>query len=209
MACGADIMAKANSLNSLIDSLKCLIVFENKTCLLYKDLSERIESPMIRSLLLHVSLDSQKHSTVLKGMAQSVTKTNLKPTDLPKTMSEAWQSIDSFQIELSSIDKIPEEELIGLMDQLTTLENSLSEEYNVLTQFNTLDVLSRELKTVHNVSLEAVKSIFLEIVHDEEYHKEILALVREILEGKQEQIIDNTPRVRFNNPDAWSRPVAY
>jgi rubrerythrin len=202
-------MAKGNDLNSIIDSIKCLIVFENKTCLLYKDLSERIESPMIRSLMLHISLDSQKHSTILKGIAQSVTKTNLKTTDLPKTMSDALRSIDSFQIELSSIDKIPEEELLSLLDQLTTLENSLVEEYNILTQFNTLDSLSRELKIVHNVSLEAVKSIFFEIIHDEEYHKEILALVGEILEGKQEKIIDNTPRVRFNNPDAWSRPVAY
>jgi rubrerythrin len=201
-------MAKGFDLNSLIDSVKCLIVFENKTCLLYKDLSEKIESPLVRSLLLHISLDSQKHSTVLKGIAQSMSKSNSKPADLPKTMSEAWRSIDAFQIELSSIDKISEEDLLGLSEQLTALESSLAEEYDVLVQFNSLDMLSRELRINHNVSLESLKAIFLEIVHDEEYHKEILAVVKEILEGKQEEIIDNTPKVRFRNPDAWSRQVA-
>jgi hypothetical protein len=201
-------MAKGFSLNSLIDSVKCLIVFENKTCLLYKDLSDRIESPLVRSLLLHISLDSQKHSTVLKGIAQSMSKTNSKPADLPKTMGEAWRSIDAFQIELSSVDKISREDLIGLSDQLMALESALEEEYDILVQFTVLDMLSRELRTTQNVSLESIKAIFLEIVHDEEYHKELLAVVKELLEGKQEKTIDNTPKVRFNNPDAWSRPVA-
>jgi rubrerythrin len=201
-------LAKGFELNSLIDSVKCLIVFENKTCLLYKDLSERIESPLVRSLLLHISLDSQKHSTVLKGIAQSMNKTNSKPADLPKTMSEAWRSIDAFQIELSSIDKISGDDLLGLSEQLTTLESSLADEYSVLVQFNALDMLSRELRINHNVSLESLKAIFLEIVHDEEYHKEILSVVIEILEGKREEIIDNTPKVRFRNPDGWNRPVA-
>jgi hypothetical protein len=175
--------------------------------LLYKDLSERIESPLVRSLLLHISLDSQKHSTVLKGIAQSMNKTNSKPADLPKTMSEAWRSIDAFQIELSSIDKISGDDLLGLSEQLTTLESSLADEYSVLVQFNALDMLSRELRINHNVSLESLKAIFLEIVHDEEYHKEILSVVIEILEGKREEIIDNTPKVRFRNPDGWNRPV--
>ncbi len=201
-------MVKGFDLNSLIDSVKCLIVFENKTCLLYKDLSERIESPLVRSLLLHISLDSQKHSTVLKGIAQSMNKTNSKPADLPKTMSEAWRSIDAFQIELSSIDKISGDDLLSLSEQLTTLESSLAEEYDVLVQFNSLDMLSRELRINHNVSLESLKAIFLEIVHDEEYHKELLVVVKEILEEKQAEIVDNTPKVRFRNPDAWSRPVA-
>jgi rubrerythrin len=201
-------LVKGLDLNSLIDSVKYLIVFENKTCLLYKDLSERIESPLVRSLLLHISLDSQKHSTVLKGIAQSMNKANSKPADLPKTMSEAWRSIDAFQIELSSIDKISGDDLLGLSEQLTTLESSLADEYNVLVQFNALDMLSRELRINHNVSLESLKAIFLEIVHDEEYHKEILSVVIEILEGKREEIIDNTPKVRFRNPDGWNRPVA-
>ncbi len=201
-------MAKGFDLNSLIDSVKCLIVFENKTCLLYKDLSERIESPLVRSLLLHISLDSQKHSTVLKGIAQSISKTNSKPADVPKTMSEAWRSIDAFQIELSSIDKISGEDLLGLSEQLMTLESSLAEEHGVLVEFTALDMLSRELRISQNVSLESLKAIFLEIVHDEEYHKELLSVVKEILEGKQEVTIDNTPRVRFSNPDAWSRPAA-
>jgi hypothetical protein len=202
-------MAKGNDLNSILDSVKCLVVFENKTCLLYKDLSEKIESPIVRSLLLHISLDNQKHSTVLKGIAQSINKTNSKPAELPKTMNEAWRSIDAFQIELASIDKIPGEELLGLLEQLTALENSLSQEFDALVQFSALDLLSRELKVFHNLSLQALKAIFLEIIHDDDYHKEILTVIKEVLEGKQEEMIDNTPKVRFNNPDGWNRAVAY
>jgi hypothetical protein len=200
-------MGRENDLMILVNSLKCLIVFEKKACSLYEDVADRIDSHLVKSLMLHISLDGKKHSTVLKGVALSMPKKSWKPAELPKTMNEAWRSIDAFQVELSNVDAIPESELSNLCAQLTELENSFAVEYNSLLQLSTLELLSEELNSSYKISLETLKTILFEILHDEEYHKEILGMVVGLVEDKEEEKIDNTPTVRFRNPDAWSRPM--
>ena len=143
-------MSRENDLKEIVNSLKCLIVFENKTWLLYQNLAERIDSALIKSLLLHISLDSQKHSTVLKGIAINMPKTNWTPADLPKKMGETWRSMDDFQVELSDVEIIPEEALVELLDQLTSLETQLAEEYDLLVQINTLELFSEQLSKIYN-----------------------------------------------------------
>ena len=200
-------MSRENDLKEIVNSLKCLIVFENKTWLLYQNLAERIDSALIKSLLLHISLDSQKHSTVLKGIAINMPKTNWTPADLPKKMGETWRSMDDFQVELSDVEIIPEEALVELLDQLTSLETQLAEEYDLLVQINTLELFSEQLSKIYRINLETLKIILLEIMHDEEYHKEILNIIANALEkDKVIEFVDNTPKVRFRNPDGWNRP---
>jgi hypothetical protein len=200
-------LSRENDLKEIVNSLKCLIVFENKTWLLYQNLAERIDSALIKSLLLHISLDSQKHSTVLKGIAINMPKTNWTPADLPKKMGETWRSMDDFQVELSDVEIIPEEALVELLDQLTSLETQLAEEYDLLVQINTLELFSEQLSKIYRINLETLKIILLEIMHDEEYHKEILNIIANALEkDKVIEFVDNTPKVRFRNPDGWNRP---
>ena len=197
-------MGKANDLLSFMNSLKCLIVFEKKTCSLYEDIAEGVNSPLIKSLLLHISLDCQKHSTVLRGISLSMPR-NWKPAELPKSTSEALRSIDAFQIELSNVNAIPEGDMSSLCAQLTSLADSLAEEYNSLLQLNILECLSSELSNSYKMSLESLQTILREFLHEEEYHREILVMVVGFLEGKDQEEIDNTPTVRFRNPDCWSR----
>jgi ABC-type transporter Mla subunit MlaD len=201
-------MVKTNDLESLTNSVRCLIVFENKTASLYKDLAERTNSlPLVKSLLLEISLDSQKHSTVMKGLVQSLPKTMWKNDEVPKSIANAWKSIDDFQGELSDVEDLSQDDLQSLSRQLTSLEGIMEEAYDILVQYVNLEVLSFELDKLYNVDREGLKTLFFEIIHDEEHHKEILAMISFLLSKKKEKTAVAAPMVRFRNPDAWSRPA--
>ena len=98
--------------------------------------------------------------------------------------------------------------MLDLLEQLVTLERVLAEEYDVLLQINTLELFSEEIGNFYHVSLESLKTILFELLHDEEYHKKLLRVIASLIEkSKEEFTLDNTPTVRFRNPDAWSRPT--
>jgi len=201
-------MGKNDDLKNLTNSAKCLIVFEHKTSQLYEDIAEQTRNlPLVKSLLLQISLDSQKHSIILKGLAQSLPKTDWKPNDLPKAIADAWRSIDEFQLELSDVVEIVDEDLSDLPFQLSALESIMAEAYDILVRYQNLELLSSELGKIYTVNLESLKKIFMEIIHDEEHHKEILMTIKELLGKRQKEQVESAPVVRFQNPDAWGRAI--
>lgn len=202
-------MGRNEDLKTLTDSIKCLIVFENKASLLYGDISSKTgKLPLIRALFVQLSLDSQKHSEFLKGIVQSLPRINWNPSDMPKPVAEALRSIDDFQVELSDIEKIPQEELVNLSLQLTSLENIMNQMYDTLIQYDAIELVSTELKERYNLKIDMLRTLLMEIVHEEECHKETLGLVQRLLEKEEEEERRiNTPIVRFQNPNAWTGPA--
>ncbi len=199
-------MKKHDSLESLTNSAKCFIVLENKTASLYEDLAEKAnEVPLVRSLLYQISMDSKKHSSTLKGIVLSLPKTNWKPNELPKEISEAWHNIDAFQAELSDLEDLPEDSITSLTGQLFKIESLMHETYDALMQYETMDLMSKEMGKVYSGTFETLKAIFFEMIHEEERHKEILGMVRVLL---NREVIEekSTPMVRYRNPDGWNRP---
>ena len=197
-------MGREHELMSLVNSLRYLAVFEKKTSSLYEDVAEKLESPLAKALLQNISLDSRKHAISLKGIALSMPKSDVK-LDMPKAMKEAWDSIDAFQIELSKVDTIDKTDMVTISEQLARCEDSLAAEYYSLLQFNTIDLLHKQMTRPYKVDFETLKTILLQAQHDEEYHREILIMVKELLQREEVVETDNTPKVSFRNPDAWSR----
>jgi rubrerythrin len=195
-------------LESLTNSAKCFIVLENKTASLYEELAEKANDvPLVRSLLYQISLDSKKHSSTLKGLVLSLPKTNWKPSELPKEIGEAWRSIDAFQMEISDVEDLPEDGIASLTMQLFKLEALMHQAYDGLMQYDNLDLMAKEMGKLYGGTFEAAKGIFMEMIHEEDRHKEILATVRALLnreEAKEKSKL--TPVVRYRNPDSWSRP---
>jgi hypothetical protein len=68
-------MTKNDDPKVLADFIKCLSILENDTFLLYKALSDKVEHPLLKSLLNSIAEDSLKHSTLLKGVHESIAKT--------------------------------------------------------------------------------------------------------------------------------------
>jgi hypothetical protein len=47
----------------------------------------------------------------------------------------------------------------------------------------------------------------METIHDEEHHKEILSMIRELRNREEKVKETKVPMVQFRNPDSWSRPA--
>lgn len=71
-------MAKIKQ-ESVADFLNCASILEERAYLLYKNLADKVELPLINSLLLHIAYDSQKHSVILKGINESIAKPKGNP----------------------------------------------------------------------------------------------------------------------------------
>jgi hypothetical protein len=199
-------MGRDAELSTLVNSLRYLAVFERKTSLLYEDVAEKLEVPLAKALLQNISLDSRKHAISLKSIVQSMPKNGFR-FDMPREMREAWSSIDTFQIELSKVDTIDQNDMSNLVEQFARWEDSLAAEYYGLLQFNTIDLLHKQMNKPYKVDFETLKTVLQQAQRDEEYHREILVMVTGLLKREETVEIDNTPRVTFRNPDGWSRPT--
>jgi hypothetical protein len=180
--------------------LNCLSQLEYNTSRLYKSLSERTEIPLGKSLLLSIAQDSSKHSALLKGIADSVYVTKIKTKDCAKNLGQIWQIADTCLAEVTK--GIGEISFADLHDKLVALEGSMGEEYYIFVQIETLQHLTGEIKQRYNIDFNAVKSIFENIISDENQHREIIATLKELIEP-EEKDLDNTPLIKYQTPDQW------
>jgi rubrerythrin len=199
-------VGKTRDPKNITNNIKSLSVLESKTAVLYNLLSEKVELPLIKSLLKEISLDSKKHSTILYGVAKSLPETDWKPKDSKKTLGNVLLAVEKFTEDLSKIRSLTASNLAELSKQLAIFESTMGEEYFVFVQLKTLQFMSKEIGKIYNINLDSVKDIFTEIMNDEEHHREVLATIKELIQKSEDQEEDNMPMVRFLNPDAWIAP---
>ena len=196
-------MPKNNDPKDLASYINCLSILENNASLLYTALADKIEDSLVKSLILTIASDSQKHSISLKGVGESIAKPEGKPKDCEKKLGEAWRVVDTFYREIVNKEKITDSELPQLAEKLAVLESILGEEYYMFVQLKTLQLMMKEISQIYNINLGELKGIFSSIINDEEHHRELLETVKEILDKKKPKIRDNTPVVKYQNPDSW------
>ena len=200
-------MGKNNDPKAIASLLKGLSMLENYVSLLYKTLGDKVgSSPLVQSLLLSIASDSQKHSTVLKGVGESIAKSEAKPKECEEKLSEVWHVTDNFYKEIAAKERITEEELPQLAEKLTVLESMLGEEYYVFVQLKTLEFMTKEISQLYNINLGNLESIFVGIINDEEHHRELLGTIKELLNREEPKKADNAPVVKYQNPDFWINP---
>jgi hypothetical protein len=165
-------MAKMNNPKVIAKYIHCLSILEDKTALLYKNLSVRVEPPLIKSLLLSISKDSSKHSTLLKGIAVSISDSKQNAKDCAKNLGEVWNTVSSYLNEMNKKDRISKVYFSELLPALMTLESSLGEEYYIFVQMKTLQLMVKEINRFYNINLDKIKNVFESIIRDEEHHRE-------------------------------------
>jgi len=193
---------------SVADFLHCASILEERTYLLYKNLADKVDIPMVNSLLLHIAYDSQKHSAILKGISGSIAKPK-KPSRncVKKLFGPTWTSIERLAEEIAREKRIPKENMSSLVKKLMILESTVGEEYYILVQLKTLEYMTKEIRETYNVDLEDLKDILETIIRDEETHRELLSKMKKILVGKEKQAEDKAPQVKYKSPDLWTAHI--
>ena len=79
-------MAKIKQESDVANFLYCACILEERAYLLYKNLADKVDLPLINSLLLHIAYDSQKHSVILKGISKSIAKAKKIPKNREKEL---------------------------------------------------------------------------------------------------------------------------
>lgn len=194
-------MSKMNDSKTMASYISCLSMLEYNTALLYRSLSEKTENPLAKSLFLSITQDSSKHSTLLKGIGDSIAKSKVKTKDCAKNLGQIWLTVDNY---LNEVKTKKEDELFiaDLYEKLIALESDLGEEYYILVQMQTLQHLTKEINERYNINLDNVKSIFESIISDENHHIELLGTLKELAKPIEKDL-DNTPIVRYQSPDNW------
>ena len=195
-------MIKMNDPKSIAKYICCLSVLENKTAVLYENLSGRVEPPLIKSLLLSISKDSSKHSVLLKGVADNICDSEQNAKDCAKNLGDVWNTVNGFLDELNKKKRVRKVYFSELLPKLMGLESSLGEEYYIFVQMKTLQLMVKEIKQLYNIDLDKIKNVFESIIRDEEHHREILVTIKDIINEDSVEKHD-TPKVKYVNPDAW------
>lgn len=190
-----------NDSKTMASYISCLSMLEYNTALLYRSLSEKTENPLAKSLFLSITQDSSKHSTLLKGIGDSIAMSKVKTKDCAKNLGQIWLTVDNY---LNEVKTKKEDELFiaDLYEKLIALESDLGEEYYILVQMQTLQHLTKEINERYNINLDNVKSIFESIIIDENHHIELLGTLKELAKPIEKDL-DNTPIVRYQSPDNW------
>ena len=199
-------MAKMKQ-ESIVDFLHCASVLEERAYLLYKSLADKVDLPLINSLMLHIAYDSRKHSVLLKGISESIVKPKRQPKDRGKKLylCRPWTVIKRLVRDIDGEERIPKENVSSLIEKLMLLESTVRDEYYILVQLRVLQYMTKEIREIYNVDLEDLKDVLETIIRDEETHRELLSKMKKILVGKEKQTKDIAPTFKYQNPDAWSR----
>ncbi len=178
---GYFVTTKVNDPTYIASFLNCLSILENDTFRLYKALSDKVEQPLVKSLLFNIAIDSQKHAVLLKGIGDSIAKIEVKPKDCEVKVGEAWRVTKAFYHEIASKEKISKKELHQLVEKLGVLESIAGEEYNIFLQLKTLELMTEEINRLCNINSGNLKRIFESIINDEKHHRELLATIEDLL----------------------------
>jgi rubrerythrin len=199
-------MPKQNEAQTMAEYMKCLSSLETSTADLYKEIADKTDMPLVKSLFMQISIDSQKHSVILEGVSQSIAPTKGDKKVCEQKMGKSFEFVNKAQKEITKIKKIDEKNLSWLVEKLSFFESVMGEDYYMFTQLHSLQILVKKINEDYNIDLTSTKHLFTKIIQDEDHHRELLEIIRGLV-VKKEVENDNSPVVRYQNPDSWSRPM--
>jgi rubrerythrin len=181
-----------NRHESLADTLQYASILEEKAYSLYKTLADKVDNPLVKSMLLSIAFDSQKHSAIFRGFSESMGKPTKSRKDYEMRLGETLITIDLLEREIAKKETISYKDVSTLVKNLTALESTVGEEYFILVQAKTLQFMKKEIREIYNVDMKDLKGILEGIIQDEEKHEELLAKIKKILMGKESKPEERT-----------------
>ncbi|MCW4025298.1 MAG: hypothetical protein NWF01_09735 [Candidatus Bathyarchaeota archaeon] len=175
---------KDKNSEAFVNYLTCLSVLEKETYLLYKDVAEKVELPLIKALLGAIALDSDKHAEILKGISLSIRGSENKQVNCFEIVGTPWQELQSLRKEFSVIKTLKGSNLYEAVEKLHGYEHALGEEYYMLIQIEAIEQITTEINKIYSIDICSAKNLFLRIIKDEERHLETLKTIKQMLTKK-------------------------
>jgi len=174
----------SEDLETIAKFLYCSSVLEEKVAYAYRSLAERVEDSLVESLLLYVSTDSLKHSTILKAIGKELSRNlEVEIEDCEKILGNIWGKLVMLaEKETLKEEKVESGELASLADKMAEFESFVGEEYLTTLHLKVISLIADMLK----VDLGELKDILEWIVEDEERHEKIVTMIRNIVSKRKD-----------------------
>lgn len=174
------------------------ILLEQELHKLYTNLSEKVDDVAIKTLFTYIAADSLKHSIILTRIVKEFGGSKTKEKDCDMDIKYNKQLIATLSKDVSKNTQIHYEGLISLIDTLTGFVNYLLDEYSKAFQVKESRIPTYEKNSNNQPKMDILSLI----VGDEERHQEILLWIVSSCD-KNLDFKNNTPIVKYQNPDAW------
>jgi hypothetical protein len=172
-------------------------VLEGRVFRLFRRISEKVESPLVRFSLLYLAFDNLKNSVILEELSRSLAISKVKTTDYERVLGEVWEIVEALSKESLKIERFTKEKLLSLADKLAVI-------YTVtLVQLKTLRFMSKEISETYDVDLETIKGILELVIEDEETDTQLLMAIKNLSAEREETMFIAAPVTKYANPDSW------
>jgi len=199
-------LTKQDEPKTIAQYIQCLSKLESNTSQLYSSIAKKTELPLVKALFQEIAIDSQKHFTILDGISKSIAQVDFNPKECGKKIGESWSIVEKAQKEIAKMEKIDASNINWLVKQLAYFESIMGEEYYIFVQLKTLEILVKEINSQYKIDLQSTKKLFSKIIEDEDHHRELLETIQKMV-AQEEKDEDNSPAVKYQNPDAWSQAM--
>ncbi|MCS7098644.1 MAG: hypothetical protein NZ922_06670 [Candidatus Methanomethyliaceae archaeon] len=157
--------------------LYCSFILEEKVAKAYEHLSKIFKDEPISSLFNFIAYDSFKHAICFKIMSNNL---GVDICNCEEFMGKAWKDVISHAERFLEKSEISKEEILSIINNLEKLENFASEEYLMLISARLIDQVSDD----SIIDQENYKCFIEWVMEDENKHKKILMMIKELLKEK-------------------------
>jgi len=187
--------------------LHCFSLLEQETYHFYRNLSEKIDFPHIKFLLLDMAYESLKHSKMFLAIATPMfKKVRTNKHELHETLGIIWEKCRRLTNELDITKKFDEGKLSAILKESLKFELSLIESYSNLVEEETLQTIIRKLFLLYHVNYEMLKMGLTSIVDDKKRLSNLLSSITFLMAKEAlDRVKNNTPKVKYPAPYAWNR----
>ncbi|MCX8151234.1 MAG: hypothetical protein N3D85_07015 [Candidatus Bathyarchaeota archaeon] len=159
----------------------CLSILEEEVGKTYQNYAERVQKPLFKPLLIYIAQDSFKHAKILNHLSMCLSKTPISAEECPKLVGKAWENVVALAKDDSRKKaKLTDEALYSQINEMISLENTMSEEYLATLHLKLLQFQIGESQ----IDCLVIQKLIEYIVEDEARHRELLCKMAEILKNQ-------------------------
>jgi rubrerythrin len=188
-------MQKNFNSQNIAELFHCLSLLENKTSTLYQTVIKKTQFSKAKTLLEKLVVDSNKHAKILQELGSKFGKFEADEKACSQKIGESWMVLSILQREIDDMKVIEVDDLPSLSKKLLVLESVLGEEYYMMVQMKTLEMMDKQINQLYHVDLSEMRGIFAKILSEEERHIEILESIHQLLARNQK--LDDNPVESF------------